>query len=165
MKDTGFYRFSKGETLAKYAYDNVIADAYGAVFDGIDNYNFNEKVATITHELGHRSAYLNKNNLDESAAWENASGWQTGADEKPFNNRMTGWVSDYAKTNPREDYAETYTLYRFNPRRLKQVSPERYQFMKEQVFKGIEYDQNICQGQINTEATSAESPENTEVAR
>lgn len=157
----GFYRFLKGKTLAiykDYKDEEVIANAQGAVFDPIGDYSFNEKVYIFTHELGHRSAHLHKNFLDDSDEWKKATGWQVGADKKPFNNRQHGWISKYAKTRPGEDYAETYALYRFNPKRLKQISPERYQFMKEQVFKNIEYDQNICKGQTNaSEAPTVES--------
>ena len=165
IKDTGFYRFLKGSSLAIYGDSNVLANANGAVFDGMDRISFSEKIATFTHELGHRSAYLNRNNLDDSEAWRTASGWQSRADRRTINNSTRGWVSRYAKTNPAEDYAETYTLYRFSPARLKQISPKRYEYMKVHVFKGIEYDQNICQGQIKSRATSVESSKPKGAAR
>lgn len=132
LQDSGFYRFEKGKTLAIYGgWNTTIANANGAVFGLIDEQNFNEKVYIFTHELGHRSSYLDKKDFDESDEWKRITGWQIDSDRKSYNNRTTGWVSEYAKTRPGEDYAETYALYRLNPSRLKQISPERYQFMKE----------------------------------
>lgn len=151
LKNTYFYRFLKGYSLSIYGNNNnVIANAFGTVFDPIDQFNLAEKVYIFTHELGHRSENLNNKNLVESKSWKIATNWKLGLDKKYVNNWQNGLVSKYAKTSPGEDFAESYTLYRFDPNLLKQISPERYQFMKVQVFKNIEYDQNLCTGQINT---------------
>jgi len=48
-------------------------------------------------------------------------------------------VSKYGETNPAEDFAETMTAYRYNPELLKEVSPEKYSFIKEKVFNGAEF--------------------------
>ncbi len=147
VRDSGFYRFKKGMTLAMYGDGgSTIANAAGAVFDSIDEFSFSEKVYIFTHELGHRAAYQDNDDLDDSEEWHKATGWKVRSDKSTSNKSQKGWVSGYSKTNPREDFAEVYSLYRFDPRRLKKISPERYQFMKEKVFRGIEYDQDLCKG-------------------
>lgn len=50
------------------------------------------------------------------------------------------FVSEYAGSrNPEEDFAESARVYRYEPERLKVVSPEKYEFMKAIVFEGKEY--------------------------
>ena len=55
------------------------------------------------------------------------------------NDNTESFISGYAKTNPLEDIAESITAYRFNPKKLKELSPERYEYLKEKVFMGVEY--------------------------
>ena len=147
VEDTTFYRFQRGMTLAMYGDGNgVVANAAGSVFDSIDDYNSNEQVFIFTHELGHRTNRYNDQDLDESEDWLMATGWRKKADGDFVNNSRSGWVSLYAKENPAEDFAESYTMYRFNPKKLKTVSPARYEFMRNKVFEGIEYDVDLCHG-------------------
>ena len=47
-------------------------------------------------------------------------------------------VSNYGKTSPIEDFAESVTAYRYNPERLKDC-PSKYYYMKDFVFQGKEY--------------------------
>jgi hypothetical protein len=55
------------------------------------------------------------------------------------NDDQESFVSRYAQTNPLEDIAESITAYRFNPEKLKEISPQRYNYIKEKVFLGVEY--------------------------
>jgi len=55
------------------------------------------------------------------------------------NDDTESFISGYAKTNPLEDIAESITAYRFNPKKLKELSPERYKYLKDRVFMGVEY--------------------------
>ncbi len=55
------------------------------------------------------------------------------------NDDSESFISGYAKTNPLEDIAESITAYRFNPKKLKELSPKRYEYLKNKVFMGIEY--------------------------
>jgi hypothetical protein len=48
-------------------------------------------------------------------------------------------VSKYAEKNPAEDFAETFIAYRIRPDYLKEVSPKKYQYMKDYFFKGYEF--------------------------
>jgi hypothetical protein len=92
----------------------------------------------IFHELAHNiSSRLN--NLDESAEWLNMSKWISKDDTWRAILPSACFISGYAKANPWEDFAETLSAYRYNGENLKKKCPEKYLFMKERVFQGIEY--------------------------
>ena len=133
LKDTGFFRYLKGTTLPFYQGRKVVANSFGGVFDPIDQLNFSERVYFFIHEMAHRARLTAKPALDESPEWAHAA-------------RTKSDVSKYARANLFEDFAETYTLYRVNPTRLKKVSPTRYEYMRDQVFAGFEYLKNPCEG-------------------
>jgi len=48
-----------------------------------------------------------------------------------------GFVSDYAKTNEREDFAESVEFYWLNPDELRRVSQGKFDFIRDQVFNGV----------------------------
>jgi hypothetical protein len=50
-----------------------------------------------------------------------------------------GFVSDYARTNEYEDFAESYLAYVRWPQTLLTFSPVKYEFMRAEVFLGKEY--------------------------
>lgn len=134
-----FYRFYKGKTLKMYGADNrVVANAGGAVFDIIDDYDFNEKVYVFIHEMGHRaSSQKEGGDLDASAEWLRAA--SSGSE-----------ISKYSLISPAENFAETFTLYRLHPEKLISASTHRYAFMKIMIFKDIEYRDNLCVGRTNS---------------
>jgi hypothetical protein len=142
LRETGFFRFMKGATLSFYNGQKVVANSFGGVFDPIDELNFAEKIYFFIHELAHRARLRQNPGLDESPEWLKAAGWKD-LKTPPQNE---AWASAYARVNPFEDFAETYSLYRLDPQRLKKVSPDRYDFMKTRVFDGLEYDQDLCRG-------------------
>lgn len=86
-----------------------------------------EMKQTITHEVGHNVYY----NLDEGQREE----WSEIYD----NSARTQFVSAYARTNEREDFAESYRAYVYDPERLKRRSLAKYKFVHHYVFKGREY--------------------------
>lgn len=51
-------------------------------------------------------------------------------------------VSSYGKSSPDEDFAETFAFYRYSGPLLKEICPEKYQYMKEQHFGGVEFLSN-----------------------
>jgi len=160
LADNGFYRYKRGKKLAIHPEDSlVVANAEGAIFDPIDHESYAGQVGILVHELGHRSSYIDGEELDESSKWHEASGWKEEKGENFSNKSKKGWVSEYSKTNPAEDFAETYTIYRFDPKKLKKTSPARYNYMKENVFQNIEFDRDLCKGQINREKIKPESNE------
>jgi hypothetical protein len=48
--------------------------------------------------------------------------------------------TDYAGTNPKEDLCESVMLYVYDPQGLQNSSPQRYNFICDQIFGGIEYE-------------------------
>lgn len=142
LKDAGFFRYQRGRSLPFYKGQKVVANSFGGVFDPIDELNYQQKVYFFVHELAHRARLRSKPALDESPEWMRISGWE-GSKKAPA---ITLEISAYAQTNAFEDFAETYALYRLDPNRLKALSPARYEYMRDRVFDGIEYTQDLCTG-------------------
>ena len=84
---------------------------------------------TISHEVGHQieRAYLSEGSRSE---------WNELREKAPIEN----CVSDYARTNSSEDFAETYRAYIHEPAHLQEKSPEKFAFMRDKVFEGREYE-------------------------
>lgn len=82
---------------------------------------------TLVHEVGHNVYY----NMGEQkiSSWEQISS----------NSAPKQYVSNYARTNVREDFAESYATFVRDPILLQEVSPQKFAFMKLQVFGGREY--------------------------
>ena len=51
--------------------------------------------------------------------------------------------TNYARTNVAEDFAESFFTYVMYPSKLKQCCVERYKFLRDNVFGGIEYDEDF----------------------
>lgn len=83
----------------------------------------------IAHEVGHQvhNMYLERG---AQIKWLEISG------DRP----REKCVSDYACTNPGEDFAESYMTYVRDPESLKTASAEKYNYMRDRVFAGREYD-------------------------
>jgi hypothetical protein len=47
--------------------------------------------------------------------------------------------TNYATTNPLEDMCDSAMLYMYDPQKLKNESPGRYDFFRDQLFGGVEY--------------------------
>ncbi|MBE9258510.1 hypothetical protein, partial [Dolichospermum sp. LEGE 00246] len=77
---------------------------------------------TIARQVGHN-------------AYENIST----SEWKKIHQSQAGFVSTNAKNTEIEDFAESFATYRNDPNLLKFKSPEKYEFMKSQVFFGKEY--------------------------
>ena len=65
-------------------------------------------------------------------------------DAKKKNTILSGYALDSIKYSPadapKEDFAEALAAYRYRPNYLKQISQEKYDFIKEKVFNGVVYD-------------------------
>ncbi len=84
----------------------------------------------LFHEFGHNISEIN-GNLDRTREWRRL--------EKACA------VSNYGKTDNREDFAEAVMKYRFNGPGLRDSCPEKYAFLKERAFQGREYlDESQC---------------------
>ena len=103
----------------------------------------------IFHELSHHYEY---DTLDKSAKIEfsKISGWDDGKDVKDKDNVVSTvyshaedakFVREYAGKSPYDDFAESCAYYRYHPYDH-HLSPEKYQFLKDKVFKGVEYSES-----------------------
>jgi hypothetical protein len=82
----------------------------------------------VTHEVGHNVHYnLRIDNLEVASQWTE------------LHQQDAGFVSDYARTNEYEDFAESYRVYVRQPELLQLYSPVKYEFMRLEVFAGQEY--------------------------
>ena len=145
LQSSGFFRYRKGTTLSFYEGRKVVANSFGGVFDPIDHLSFTEKIYFFVHELAHRARLIRQPALDESSDWMKVAGWKNESQPQDQVNKGA-WVSKYARANAFEDFAETYSLYRLDPERLKKASEAKYEFMRDHVFEGIEYSKNLCSG-------------------
>jgi SPP1 gp7 family putative phage head morphogenesis protein len=73
--------------------------------------------ASLTHELAHRIMHLAKGS---EVALEIA---------KAFANGKGKYITNYAKTNSQEYFAETYSAYRYHPEALRKFDPVGYQMV------------------------------------
>lgn len=91
---------------------------------------------TLTHEIGHNVHYnIRRDNWDSAARWTELYKQS----QNLFAREGLGFVSDYARFNDFEDFAETYRAYIRDPELLKFVNPAKYDYMREVVFNGREY--------------------------
>lgn len=151
---TGFLRDNipiehlKGCPEIKYAPDSdifsVLPEAGGVFYSDTNKIEIAEitpyetvtdMLGTITHEVGHNEfEQLEQLNSQAAYRWESMY-----AESMAQSNSGFGFVSEYAKTNPSEDFAESYRYYIIDPELLKFMSPGKYEFMKNLVFNGREY--------------------------
>lgn len=88
-----------------------------------------EILDTLLHEVGHNVHYnLRIDNLEMAGEW-------TMLYQQP----EAGYVSEYARTNEYEDFAESYLAYIRAPDLLLMYSPIKYDFIKTYIFDGYEY--------------------------
>jgi len=105
-----------------------------------------------THELSHRldlALLKNFQAFSESKTWLDFSGWylkeivdtSTGAvtkrqwatkDSAP----KDGFVRDYTSTSPAEDFADTIGFFRFDADKVKQISPQKFEWISKNLFGG-----------------------------
>lgn len=99
-------------------------------FESID-----EMAGTVMHEVGHNAfEFLESDNPQATERWKEMYTETWGVSYTGF-----GFVSEYAKTNPYEDFAESYRTYIEDPDLLKFMNPAKYEFLKNIVFFGREY--------------------------
>lgn len=132
-------RFKRGLTL-QINDGRTLANARMNFFDGWEDLGLEGKIGrkdyVVTHEVGHVLGDALK--LHGKQEWLDLSGWRE-TDEGPQHAGEHHFISGYSMTNPREDFAETLSAYRYSPEALKVLVPEKYDFMKHHVFGGLEY--------------------------
>ena len=126
---------------------NVYPDALGLydtqtseiLLAGAENINETgtTELEVLLHEIGH-NAYDSLLVSDP----QRAADWAELYDESlvVFEATGFGFVSQYSHTDMFEDFAESYAEYVANPQLMQFLCPDKYNFMKEYVFEGREYD-------------------------
>lgn len=130
--------------------EGVYANATITVFDHWDTQTNEQKRATIFHELAHNVSGMSK--MDESERWKAKSGWENttkivNGKKVTISEALYSYtiVSNYGMTNEWEDFAESVVAYRYNPKALQEVDPDKFTFMKKFVFDNVEYtSQKAC---------------------
>lgn len=120
------------------------------------------RMGTVAHELGHYIASeLGLSNVSE---WNDISGWERKLYEEVDGNlteehthkENACFLSTYGQESPSEDFAEAFVAYRYTPKVLKENCPEKYRFIKELVFNGVEFtkDKKFCENRPKVENDS-----------
>lgn len=128
--------FKRGYTLKQYE-GTTLANAVVMIFDPWDKKSRLSKQYTIFHEMAHNISTKLKD-MDESPDWLKLSGWVKKGDDWTAAPTACS-VSRYGETNPWEDFAETLSAFRYNGAQLKAKCPEKFAFIKNKVFRGIDY--------------------------
>ncbi len=121
------YRLKKSKDYPNPASnsDGILA-LYDSSFD-----NSRNLARILTHELGHQ----NYNDLKESDKqdYRRATNWdfELGIDRKYYRiGRKSGYVEEDGNTSPEEDYANNLEYFIYNPDKLRQVTPNAYEWIK-----------------------------------
>ena len=83
---------------------------------------------STAHEIGH---HVERHLLsgEDRRRWAEISGFRPAGQ----------CVSEHARSNWREDFAESYRSYMLDPESLRKVSPDKYAFLRDRVFDEREY--------------------------
>jgi hypothetical protein len=122
----------------------TLANAVITVFQLWNTQTPEQRRSTVVHELGHAIAGVTK--LDDSPTWMKHSGWSTTTaivDGESVSVAKAAKpetiISEYGQTNEWEDLAESVVAYRYNPKALKELSPDKYNLVKKLIFDNVEY--------------------------
>lgn len=136
-----FYRDATGKNASA---TTVIQSGYVTFYDVLFGAtpNVMRVYSTVTHELGHCAQYAVLGNgpllskirgvLLGTPGWTPIS-WSALKGLKSWN----GFVSDYARTNDREDFAEATEFYWLAPDELLRTSPDKFAYMRDVVFDRV----------------------------
>lgn len=100
--------------------------------------------ATVTHELGHCAQYALAGHGPLLSRIQTVALGTPGFTSISWTSAITdglrsynGFVSDYARTDDREDFAESVEFYWLAPDELRRVNPRKFTFMRDVVFEGL----------------------------
>ncbi len=123
----------------------VWADSRIAIFAPWFNGSQGLRFQTLLHEVGHVQHYSLP--PEKSAEFNALSSWVKVGDNWEFDSIGACMASRYAMTSPMEDFAESASAYRYNARSLLAQCPAKYNFLRDTVFKGVEYrEESQCAG-------------------
>lgn len=125
--------------------DHPGAMAFHHVHDGVSEIVLDGKEAVeltglstleiLLHEIGHNALM----NLEDRDLKEWLYQYQQAL--TTYSDTGFGFVSNYSHTDFAEDFAESYAAYVTNGDFLKFIAPDKYEFMRDIVFGGREYEQ------------------------
>ena len=110
-----------------------------------------EFVGSLLHEMTHAAIAFNNGNS------VNTNGYDSAILQKYMDSTGGGWLmsnnrwyflgendnqppTDYGRTNPKEDLCESAMMYMYDPQNLKNKSAARYNFIRDEIFGGVEYE-------------------------
>ncbi|MFN3455565.1 MAG: hypothetical protein ACK41T_11455 [Pseudobdellovibrio sp.] len=143
--------FEKNKKIEKIAdkpkdYDFIYADNSIHLYPDWTKATSQKRMYTLFHEFAHNWAKTGLgDNLDDTQEWLSLTKWKkipAGFSYAWKNSNLkdhSKWLSEYSRENAWEDFAEAVSAYRFNPQVLLSVSPERYEFIKRNIFGNIEF--------------------------
>ena len=132
--------FIKGESLYDEQ-DRTLANSGIIFFDGWRKKDSLVRQYTTFHELSHNIS-VRLSNADTSEEWRALSGWKYLGGDGWEKNPEACFISKYGAHNAFEDFAEVVSAYRYNAKGLENSCPQKYQYMKKNVFAGKEYKDN-----------------------
>lgn len=146
--DIQLTRFLRNEQSDRGIHPCILADSTMRLFDAWEIASSDFKRETLIHEMAHAIAQKSFSDIDLSEDWLALSTWK----QAPYTSitKKTGiyrqeFVSDYAMTQPREDFAESFTAYVYQPALLRNHNFGKYEFLRDRIFKGKEFsDPNNC---------------------
>lgn len=125
-------------------------------FIGDGGWGAHVAVHELTHHLDFASSPNSYEGISQSPEFLKLSGWKKKSsyvtDEKTGkrklqeqweSNKEKTFVRDYAASAPAEDFAESTAYYMYQPKYLKTIDPDKYNFIKDKVFKGKEFTNDL----------------------
>lgn len=97
------------------------------VYDGGRKIKEDQLSRSVFHELAHS---LEKKVPMLFENWKAISGWTQKDGKWKATRPQSGFVDDYAKTSPYEDWAETFQEYFVQPAQVRQRFPEKFRFVE-----------------------------------
>lgn len=118
----------------------VYANASMEYYDRWRSLGTADRDIIVAHEIAHVFAHTYQ--LDHGPEWLEIGGWSRVRDkngEEQWHSSLEHFPSAYSQTNPVEAFAESVLAYRYRPRWFRSLFPEKYEYIKNHVFAGLEY--------------------------
>ena len=133
-KDIDFFRAQKSKD-----FPNPASNTKGSIVLYDTAFNKGRSLGRIiSHELAHQNFY----DLSEVVRrdFRRVHGWRLELDSKGkiyWGGRQEGYIEDDGKTSDEEDYANNVEHYLYNPDKLKEVTPQGFQWIQKQFGKNF----------------------------
>ena len=141
----GLWDKKGNQRMVKYERGVRMISRYGGIslanskmefFDGWTRESKYDKDAITAHEMAH---FIGKSSgADTTREWLRLSGWQKQGEAWSAKDKDE-LISQNSKKSPQEDFAEAVMAYRYAPDNLLKIGRDKYEYLKEHVFRGQEY--------------------------